>query len=314
MRIAIYGTGGAGGYFGGKLALAGHEVSFIARGAHLKAIAADGLILETPEGELVARPARASDDAATLADAEAVILGVKAWQVRDAAEAMRPVLAPGAFVVPLQNGVEAAAELAQVLGSGPVLGGLCATFSWISAPGRIRSIGGINAIRFAELDNRPSERVERLRQAFSAAGVKADVPADIQKALWEKFLIVTAFGGIGAVSRAPIGIMRTLPPTRQLLERCINEAAEVGRARGVALAPTAVADTMAFIEKIAPVGTTSLQRDIAESKPSELDYWNGAVVRLGSEAGVATPTHSFIIDVLQPQERRARGEQLEFSA
>ncbi len=313
MRIAIYGTGGAGGYFGSKLALAGHEVTFIARGAHLKAIQAKGLILEAPEGELVARPARASDDVAALSDAEAVILGVKAWQVRGAAEALRPVLAPGAFVVPLQNGVEAAAELAEVLGSGPVLGGLCATFSWVSAPGHIRSIGGINTMRFGELDNRQSERVERLRQAFVAAGVKVELPADINKALWEKFLIVTAFGGVGAVSRAPIGILRTLAPTLQLLQRCIAEAAAVGRTRGVALNETAETDTLKFINTIAPGGTTSLQRDIADGKPSELDYWNGAVVRLGREAGVATPTHSFIYDVLQPQERRARGE-LEFPA
>jgi len=308
MRIAIYGTGGAGGYFGARLALAGHDVTFIARGAHLEAIRASGLVLETPEGELTARPAKASDDPAALTDAEVVILGVKAWQVRAAGEALKPVLQPGAFVVPLQNGVEAADELTQVLGKGAVLGGLCVTFSWKSAPGRIRSIGGINAVRFAELDNRPSERVERLRQAFTAAGVKADVPADIHKALWEKFVIVTAFGGVGAVSRAPVGVMRTMPETRSLLEQCVAEAAAVARARGVALAQTAVADTMSSIDQAAPAATSSLQRDIADGKPSELDYWNGAVVRLGREAGIATPTHSFITDVLQPQERRARGD------
>jgi len=308
MRVGIYGTGGAGGYFGARLALGGHDVTFIARGAHLEAIRASGLILETPEGEFTARPAKASDDAAALSDAEVVILGVKAWQVRAAAEALKPVLAPAAFVVPLQNGVEAASELTEVLGKGPVLGGLCVTFSWISALGRIRSIGGINAIRFAELDSRPSERVERLSQAFAAAGVKADVPADIHQALWEKFLIVTAFGGVGAVSRAPIGVMRTMPETQRMLEQCVAETAAVARARGVALAQTAVADTMLSIDQAAPAATASLQRDIAEGRPSELDYWNGAVVRLGREAGVATPTHAFITDVLQPQERRARGE------
>jgi len=313
MRIAIYGTGGAGGYFGARLALAGHDVTFIARGDHLKAIRASGLILETPEGEFTARPAKASDDVAAMLDAEMVILGVKAWQVRAAGEALKTVLQPGASIIPLQNGVEAAGELTQALRSAPVLGALCKTFSRISAPGRIRSIGGINEIRFGELDNRASERTTRLCEAFVAAGVKADVPADIHKALWEKFLVVTAFGGVGAVSRAPIGVLRAMPGTRALLEQCAAETAAVGRARGIELAQSAAADTLAFIERMAPASTTSLQRDIADGRPSELDYWNGAVVRLGREAGVATPTHSFITDVLQPQERRARGE-LEFPA
>ncbi len=308
MRIVIYGTGGAGGYFGAQLALGGHDVTFIARGEHLEAIRSTGLIVETPEGELIARPALATDDPTQVKDADVVILGVKAWQVKDAALAIEPMLGEGGFVVPLQNGVEAAGELADVLGKGRVLGGLCATFSRIAAPGRIKSIGGINIIRFAELDNRKSARTEALRQAFEEAGVKVQIPGDIQRALWEKFLIVTAFGGVGAVARAPIGILRTLPETRALLEACIGEAATVGRARGAALKETVVADTLKFMDTMAPDSTTSLQRDIADGKPSELDYWAGAVVRLGGEAGIATPTHTVIYHALLPQELRARGE------
>ena len=308
MRVVIYGTGGAGGYFGAKLALGGHDVTFIARGAHLKAIREHGLVLDTPEGELIARPGLATDDPAEVKDADVVILGVKAWQVKDAARAIKPMLGEAAFVVPLQNGVEAVAELAEVLGAGRVLGGLCATFSWIAEPGRIKSIGGINVIRFGELDNRKSARVQALRQAFEDAGVKAQVPDDIHRALWEKFLIVTAFGGVGAVAQAPIGILRSLPQTRGLLEACIAETAAVGRARHVALAETAVADTLKLIDTMAPGSTTSLQRDIADGKPSELDYWTGAVVRLGAEAGIATPTHTIIYHALLPQELRARGE------
>ena len=162
MRIVIYGTGGAGGYFGARLALGGHDVTFIARGAHLKAIREHGLVLDTPEGERIARPGLATDNPAEVKDADVVILGVKAWQVRDAARAIKPMLGEGGFVVPLQNGVEAVGELAEVLGPERVLGGLCATFSWIAAPGRIKSIGGINVIRFGELDNRKSARVRRL--------------------------------------------------------------------------------------------------------------------------------------------------------
>ncbi len=307
MRIVIYGTGGAGGYFGARLALGGHDVTFIARGAHLKAIREHGLVLDTPEGELIARPGLATDNPAEVKDADVVILGVKAWQVKDAARAIKPMLGEEAFVVPLQNGVEAVGELAEVLGAERVLAGLCVTFSWVAAPGRIKSIGGINIIRFGELDNRKSARINALRQAFEDVGVKVQVPGDVHRALWEKFLSVTACG-IGAVARAPIGILRSLPQTRGLLEACIAETAAVGRAHHVALATTAVADTLKLIDTMAPGSTTSLHRDIADGKPSELDYWTGAVVRLGAEAGIATPTHTTIYHALLPQELRARGE------
>ena len=214
MRVAIYGTGGAGGYFGAQLARSGEDVTFIARGEHLKAIQAHGLCVETPAGEILIQPAKATDDPKEIGPVDVILLGVKAWQVEEAAGNMKPMVGPATVVVPLQNGVEAASQLAAVLGPEHVLGGLCGTFSWVVAPGKICSISAATFIKFGELDNRRSERVERLRQAFGKTTVKADIPPDIHKALWEKFLLVTAFGGVGAVSRAPIGIMRTVPETR----------------------------------------------------------------------------------------------------
>ena len=145
-----------------------------------------------------------------------------------------------------------------------MLGGLCGTISWVVAPGRIRNIGAANFIKFGELDNRRSERAERLRQLFEKAGVNVDIPSDIHKAMWEKFLLVTPFGGVCAVSRAPIGIMRTVPETRLLLEQCMQEVSAVARASHVQLSDTVVADTMKFIDTLAASATTSLQRDIAE--------------------------------------------------
>lgn len=307
MRVAVFGTGGAGGYFGGQLARAGHEVSFIARGEHLRAIRAVGLRLEMPDGEQVIQPARATDDPARIGPVDVVLVGVKAWQVADAAQALRPLVGGDTIVVPLQNGVEAPDQLAAVLGAEHVLGGLCGTFSWVVGPGRIRSIGSSNFIRFAALDGRRSERAERLRDAFASAGVKAEVPADIRKAMWDKFLLVSSFGGMGAMTRAPIGVIRTQPQTRRLLQECMHEVEAVGRALGVAQAETVVADMMAFIDQLAPASTTSLQRDIADGKPSELEAWSGAVVRRGRERGVATPRHAFIYDCLLPLEQRARG-------
>jgi 2-dehydropantoate 2-reductase len=308
MRIVIFGTGGAGGYFGAQLARAGEDVVFIARGAHLAAIRAKGLRIESPTGETVIQPANATDDPSQVTDPDVVLVGVKAWQVTEAAAAMRPMLRPETFVVPLQNGVEAPSQLAAVLGPEHVLGGLCRTLSWVSAPGRIRSVGGMNIITFGELDNRRSERAEVLRQAFARADVKVEVPSDIHAALWEKFLLVTSFGGVGALTRAPVGITRALPQTRRLLEQCMHEVLMLARARQVALADSIVADTMKLIDSLAANGTTSLQRDVAEGRRSELESWNGAVVRLAREVHVATPVHEFIYNCLLPQELRARGE------
>ncbi|MBR0696950.1 ketopantoate reductase family protein [Bradyrhizobium lablabi] len=306
MRIAIFGTGGAGGYFGAQLALAGEQVVFIARGDHLRALKATGLRLETPAGETIVR-AVATDNPAEIGHVDAILVGVKAWQVTDAANAMRPLVGPDTVIVPLQNGVEAATELAAVFGSN-TLGGLCGTLSLIAGPGHIRNVGGQNFIKFGELDNKSSDRVERLRQCLVGAKVPVEVPADIVKALWNKFLMVTSFGGVGAITRAPIGVTRAIPETRRLLEQCLQETLAVAKARNVPMADSAVTDTMKFYDTVPANGTTSLQRDIADGKMTELEYWNGAVVRLGREVDVPTPTHRFIYDCLLPLELRARGK------
>ncbi len=308
MRIAIFGTGAVGGYFGAQLARAGEDVVFIARGAHLQAIRAQGLCVETPKGEILILPAQATDDPAQAGVAEVVLLGVKAWQVPDAAQAIRPMLGPETVVVPLQNGVEAASQLAAALGPERVLGGTCGTLSQVTGPGRIRSIGDVHFVKLGELDGRASERAERLRHAFERAGVKAEIPGDIRQAIWGKFLLVTAFGGVGAVTRAPLGVLRSLPETRRMLEGCLREALAVARAHGVPLGDAAPANALAMLDSMSAAATTSLQRDIADGKPSELEAWNGVAVRLGREAGVATPTHEFIYGSLLPSERRARGE------
>jgi len=189
-----------------------------------------------------------------------------------------------------------------------VIGGTCATISWLTAPGRIRSAMSTNFIRFGELDNRPSERVVRLQEAFKRSGTNVEVPTDIQRALWSKFLVVTAFGGVGAVTRAPIGVTRTLPETRRMLEQCMEEVLAVANARGVAMFDNAVAESMSILDSVGGNATASLQRDIADGRPTELDYWNGAVVRLGREVSVATPVHSFIVRSLLPLHLQALGK------
>jgi len=321
MRVAVYGAGGVGGYFGGRLAQAGEEVVFIARGEHLQAMRSYGLRVDSILGDFV-QPVQATDDPAQAGPVDAVLVAVKAWQVPEAAQAMRPLVGPDTFIVPLQNGVEAPAQLAAALGAEHVLGGLCRIVSLIAAPGHIRHVGLTPSVAFGELswaETRFSAlrkilvsdpgRVERLRHAFARAqGLTVEIPADIQAAMWEKFLFIASLGGVGAVTRAPAGVLCSLPETRQLLEQAMQEVLSVARARGIALPDDVVARTMAYVDRLAPATTASMQRDIVEGRPSELAAQNGAVARLGEEVGVATPAHSFIYSSLLPAELRARGE------
>ena len=308
MKIAVYGTGGVGGYFGGRLARAGEDVTFIARGAHLEAIRANGLRVGSVHGDFTVAAAKATDTPADVGPVDAVLVAVKAWQVREIAPSIRPLIGPDTCVVPLQNGVEAAPQLIEALGPENVVGGLCRVVALIEGPGRIRHNGGDDYVGLAELDNRPSERVERVRAALEAAGLKAETPPDIHAALWAKFLFICAWGGVGAVTRSPVGVTRSMPPTRAMLEGAMTETCNVARARGIGLPDTAVAAGMAAIDRQPEGGEASMQRDIQDGRPSELDSQNGAVVRLGREAGVPTPTHDFIYGSLLAQEQRARSQ------
>jgi 2-dehydropantoate 2-reductase len=313
VRIAVFGAGGAGGYLGARLAEAGHEVVLIARGEHLRAIRTDGLRLQSIAGDVVVRPA-ATDDPGSVGAVDAVVVATKTFDLPEAAEAMRPLVGPETSVLPVLNGVEAPDILAAALGREPVLGGLAGMVSYIAAPGVIRHTGAEPWIAFGELDGNTTERVKRLQEAFQGCrGLRVEVPEDITVAMWEKFLFITATGGVGAVTRAPFGGFRAVPETRSLLEAAMREVLAVGRARGVDLEEEAVGRSMAMIDGFEPHGTSSMQRDIMAGRRSELDAWNGAVVRLGRRAGVDTPAHAHIHAALLPQELRARGE-LEFQA
>ncbi|NJN17558.1 MAG: 2-dehydropantoate 2-reductase [Oscillochloris sp.] len=306
MRIAVLGVGGVGGYFGGRLAAAGNDVYFIARGAHLQAIRAHGLRIESINGDATIQPAQASDNPAAIGPVDLVLLGVKSWQVAQAAESARSLLGPQTAVLPLLNGVEAALILSDVLGPQHTLGGLCKIIAYIAAPGLIRHTGIAPSVTFGELDNTRSARVEAILAAFTQAGVGAEIAPDIQRAIWEKFLLIVTWSGIGAITRAPIGVWRSLPGTRAMAEQSMREALAVAHAHGVNLPDSAVEATLKFIDGVQAGGTASMQRDIMEGRPSELEAQNGALVRLGAGAGVDTPLHRFIYNSLLPQEQAAR--------
>jgi 2-dehydropantoate 2-reductase len=260
-------------------------------------------------GDFTVHPAQASGDPTQVGEVDVVLLAVKTWQVPEAALSMQPVVGSKTCVLPLENGVEAPSQLAAALGIERVLGGMCQISSAIAGPGHIRHVGIDPYIAFGELDGRPSERVERLLRTFQKAeGMRVEAVNDIQAAMWRKFLFIAAISGVGAVARAPAGVIRSLPETRRLLELAMQEVHAIARARSIRLPEDVVVQTLAFIDHMGPGVIASMHRDILNGRPSELEAQNGAVVRMGLEAGVPTPVHEYLFASLLPQELKARGK------
>jgi 2-dehydropantoate 2-reductase len=290
------------------LAQAGEQVVFIARGEHLRHIQAHGLKVDSIAGDFHISPAAASDNPQQVGPVDVILVAVKAWQIPKAAELMRPMVGAETFVVPLGNGVEPPEQLAAALGAEHVLGGMCQISAILAAPGHIRHVGIEPYVAFGEMDRRPSQRAGRLLQAFQRAGVKAAIPDDIQAVMWDKFLFIASVSGVGAVTRSPMGIFRSQAETRQMVVAAMQEIVALAKARGINLPPDVVEKRLAFIDNTAPTVMASMQRDIMEGRPSELESQNGAVVRMGRALGVPTPVHAYLYASLLPQERRARGE------
>jgi len=299
MQIAIYGTGGVGGYFGGRLARAGEKVVFIARGEHLRAIKEKGLRVDSRDGDFVIQPATATDSVSDVGPVDLVIVGVKAWQVPEAARAMKPLIGSDTTVLPLQNGVEAATQLVDVLGADRVVGGLCRIVSFVDEPGHIRHAGFAPSVIIGELDNKRTDRIVAIEQLFKRAGVDITVAPDIQVALWTKFLFIASFSGVGAMANAPAGVLRTDPQWRTQMLRAMEEIYALAHARGINLPPNSVDAVMASVNSLPEDATSSMQRDIAAGKPSELESQNGAVVRMAYESGIDAPTHELIYHTLR---------------
>jgi 2-dehydropantoate 2-reductase len=310
MRFAIFGSGGVGGFFGGKLAQAGLDVTFIARGKHLVAVKENGLRVESIMGDFVIQPAIATDDPRQVGVVDVILVAVKAWDMSAAAEAMKPMVSEETVIIPLENGVDAPDQLSSALGREHVLGGLCRISVFVSEPGIIRHVGVPPYIAFGELDNHKTKRVESLKAIFSnLEGISVEAPEDKDKALWEKFVFIAAVSGVGAVTRQPIGRFRVVPETRAMLVSALQEVVAVGRARGVALDENTADGILTTIIDNAPEGTiASMQKDIMEGSRSELGAQNGAVVRMGKELGIPTPVNAFIYASLLPMELEALGK------
>jgi len=308
MRIAVYGSGGVGAYFGGRLAQFGQDVVFIARSENLAALRTKGLKVGSIAGDFILDRVEVTNNPAEVGVVDYVLCCVKSWQVPAAAKAMKPMIGPDTLVIPLQNGVEAPYQLAEEIDPANVLGGLCAIIAFQAGPGHIRHSGGNPLVRFGHLDNRADPRVNRLSEIFNhCSGVKSSIPDDVLVAMWQKFMLITPWSGLGAVSRAPIGVLLEQAETRELLTQAAEEIYQLGLAREIDLPPDSVQKTLKTLEDIPPNSTTSMQRDLIRGRPSELDAQNGAVVRLAREVDLDTPINRFFLYSLRSLELRARG-------
>lgn len=307
MRIAVVGIGGVGGYFGGKLAKAGVDTVFIARGATLDALRSKGLRVDSINGDFTLDKVNATDDPSTVGEVDAILFCTKAWQIPEAAAKAKAMVGRNTIALPLENGMEAPDQLAAVFGRERVLGGLCGIVSFIVAPAHIKHAGIDPFVMLGELDNSVSDRAQRLRATFERAGIKADIPPDIHRSMWSKFLFIAPMSAIGALTRVPVGVWRSVPETRQIAVRALREMTELAAARGASLPEDAVERTLERYDAMAPESTSSLQRDMMEGKPSELDAQAGAIVRMARAAGVPTPVCDMLYALLLPQEQKVRG-------
>jgi 2-dehydropantoate 2-reductase len=298
MKVAVMGTGGVGGYFGARLAQAGCEVSFIARGAHLAAIREQGLKVESKLGDIHLSPVRVTDDPRTLEPVDLVFFSVKLWDTAAAAHSSASLFGPDTGIVSFQNGVQKDDVLRGVFGAKAVMGGVGYIATAIARPGVVRHTGTMQRLVFGEYDGRRSPRAEALLAACRRGGIDAELSADIRREIWEKFVFLVGLSGTTATTRVPIGPIRENPQTRAFLRDLMREAVAVGRAHGVALAEDYAEKRLAFCDGLPPDMTSSLHHDLERGNPLEVQWLSGGVVELGERVGVPTPANRAVWDIL----------------
>ena len=305
MKIVMMGSGGVGGFFGGRLARAGFDVSFVARGAHLAAMRENGLAIESAvHGDIVIPDVRVTDDPASLGVADVVILSVKLWDTEAAVRSIVPLIGAETAVLSLQNGVVKDDILRNTLrecGVAPepvVMGGVCYVATHISRPGVIHQVGPMQRIVIGEYDGRISPRATQLHAALHASGVTAELSADVRKSIWEKYVFLVALSASTTAMRATLGPIRSNAQTRAFLLQIMNEVVTVGRAHGVALAEDFAQNRLAFADSLPADMTSSMHHDLNAGNRLEVNWLSGGVVKLGAEKGIATPASAAVCDML----------------
>lgn len=300
MKIGIVGAGGVGGYFGARLAAAGYDVAWVARGAHLAALRRDGLRVQSQLGDLHLSPVQATDDATTIGPVDLVMLTVKLWDTEAAIEAARPLIGPHTGVVSFQNGVQKDDVLRAALGATRVLGGVAYIEAHIDAPGLIRHGGTMQRLVFGAFNGEDSPLVEELLAACQAAGIVAEISSNIEKTIWEKFVFLVGLSGITSATRLPVGAVRENLRTRALLLELLREVVAVARAKGVDLAPDWADSQIGRYDQVPATMTSSMHKDLERGNRLEVDWLSGHVAQLGAQLGIPTPVNRVISDLLAP--------------
>lgn len=305
MNIVVVGAGGVGGYFGGRLAQAGHDVTFLLRTNSYNAIKKNGLSIKSPDGDFSFMP-KVAKSTEEVGLAELIILGVKSWQVVEVAKMLKPIIAPATMVLPLQNGANITEKLTSVLNPNNVLAGFCKIIAKKESAGKILHMGADPEISFGELNNTKTERIEKLEKSLNLAKFKVTVPVNIQLEIWKKYLFITTISGIGGLTRSPMGVLRSNAHLRRMMQSTADEIIEIAQKKNIPLTKDHRDLVFHFIDKLKPETTSSVQRDIMAGRPSELEDFNGYVVREGEKLHINTPINYFIYHCLKPMEEEAR--------
>lgn len=299
MRIAVFGSGGVGGYFGGRLAAAGVDVTFIARGAHLEALRTRGLRVISPKGDFHLPQVSAAERPADIGPVDVVCFAVKMYDADQAAATLSPLVGPDTVVIPFQNGVESVEILSRHLPAANVAGGVAYVTAVIIEPGVIRHTS-MDELIFGEVNGGRSARLERLLDACRRANFQARLSEHIMTDIWSKFVRLTVFSGMTSVTRSTVGVVRSDPDLQAMAEAAWQEGMEVAAACGVALPSSTLDEIRAMWSSIAPQAKSSMLEDLERGRQLELPWLSGAIVRLGEAHGVPTPVHRFIATVLKP--------------
>ena len=305
MKIAIIGTGGIGGYFGAKLVSAGYDVTFIARGKHLKSMQESGLFIKSFLGDFRVDNLKATDKITQIDKPDLIIIGVKAWQIKDIRDDIKMILKTDTVILPLQNGVMASEELSESIDKKHILGGLCKIISKIDAPGVIHHMGVSPIIVFGELDKSKTKRIIEIQKTFNAAGIESKVSENIESDLWKKFIVICV-SGLLAVSNTTYGELREAKGTRKLMIDLLQEVFLLSQKIGVDIEEDFVAKSVSFIDSFPYDSTSSLARDVWDKKPSEIEYQNGTVYRLGKKHMIDTPINEFVYQCILPNDLKNR--------
>ena len=299
MTIAVVGAGGVGGYFGARLAAAGADVAFVARGAHLDAMRTKGLKVLSPLGDFQLDRVKATDDPASIGPVDLVLFTVKLYDTAAACERLGPLIGPDTVVVTLQNGVESAGMLTAAVGRSHVAGGVAHVFAVIAEPGVIRHTA-LDLIITGELDGTVTPRLEKLHALAREAGFECRLSGQIEMETWLKFVRLSAFSGITAVTRSPLGVIRDDPELLAMLQAAVMEGMAVAHAKQIQFPLNALAEMFSHMATMPPQSKSSMLEDLERGRRLELPWLSGAVLRLGRELGVETPIHRFIATVLGP--------------